>query len=167
MDLYILRHAIAAPHGSREYPQDGDRPLTPKGIRKMNAIAEALLQLDLKFDVILSSPLARARQTAEILASVFRAKKQLAFTDHLAVGGDSGALIDEINNRYGTMESIVLVGHEPYLSEMISLLVSGDPSLSITLKKGGVCKLAVRSLSAGRCATLEWLLAPLHLTSIR
>jgi phosphohistidine phosphatase len=160
MDLFILRHAIAVPHGSEGYVHDSDRPLTPKGKKKMRRIAEGMQALDLSFDLILSSPLVRARQTAEILAKVFKAEKNLKFTEHLAVGGDSKALIDEIDRKYGTLAGIVLVGHEPSLSQLISLLLSGDGGLSIMMRKGGLCKLTVDSLRHGRCATLDWLLTP-------
>jgi len=54
----------------------------------------------------------------------------------------------------------LLVGHEPYLSELISLLVAGDSSLCVVMKKGGLCKLSVETLKHGRCACLEWLLTP-------
>jgi phosphohistidine phosphatase SixA len=59
-----------------------------------------------------------------------------------------------------------LVGHEPSLSSLVSLLVSGDPGLGVSLKKGGVCKLSVEQLRNGRCATLEWLLSPAQLVEI-
>ena len=57
-------------------------------------------------------------------------------------------------------DRVLLVGHEPNLSELISLLVSGDASLNLAMKKGGLCKLSAEALSPRRCATLEWLLTP-------
>ncbi len=166
MELYLLRHAIAAPHGAAGYERDADRPLTAEGEKKMRRIAEGMQALDLSFDLILSSPFTRARQTAEITAKVFSAEKKLKFTDHLAVGGGTKVLIDELNGKYGSLDSILLVGHEPSLSQLISLLISGDAGLSITMKKGGLCKLTVELLRHGRCATLEWLLAPGQMTRI-
>jgi phosphohistidine phosphatase len=56
--------------------------------------------------------------------------------------------------------NVLLVGHEPGLSQLISLLVAGEAGVSILLKKGSLCKLSVESLKPGRCATLEWLLTP-------
>ena len=160
MELFILRHAIAVPHGTRGYERDGERPLTPKGEKRMKQIAEVLRALDLSFDLLLSSPLTRARQTAEIVARAFDAKTKLKFTEHLAVGGDPRALVDEVAATYGSFERVMLVGHEPYLSDLIAVLLSGEATLSITMKKGGLCKLTVDALHYGRCATLEWLLTP-------
>ena len=166
MELYLLRHAIAVPHGTPGYARDADRPLTAAGEQKMRRIAEGMQALELSFDLILSSPLTRARQTAEITAKVFSNEKKLKFTDHLAVGGNMKELIEELKSKYGSLGSILLVGHEPSLSQLISLLISGDPDLSITMKKGGLCKLTVDFLRLGRCATLEWLLAPGQMTRI-
>ena len=126
----------------------------------MKLIARELKRLKLNFDVILSSPFIRARETAEIVAKEFHCEDILKFSSHLKVGGDPAALIHEINTGYKKFDSILLVGHEPYLSGFISMLVSGKRDLSITMKKGGVCKLSVETLHHGRCATMEWLMAP-------
>ncbi|MBM3462072.1 MAG: phosphohistidine phosphatase SixA, partial [Armatimonadetes bacterium] len=67
MDLYILRHGIAYDHGHPDYPDDDSRPLTPKGRRRTRRIARGMRDLGLRFDAILTSPLPRARQTAEIV----------------------------------------------------------------------------------------------------
>jgi len=167
MDLYILRHAIAVERGTHGFKDDSQRPLTDKGVQKMQRVAEGMLTLKLSFDAILSSPFVRARQTAEIVADSLCAKKKLEFTPHLELGGDQRKLIGLINEKYGSDLSILLVGHEPYLSSFISVLIAGTDGLSITMKKGGLCKLVVATLSYGWCATLEWLLTPRQLTRIR
>jgi phosphohistidine phosphatase len=160
MNLYILRHGIAVDPGSPDYPNDADRPLTPKGERKLQRITEAMLALELSFDVILSSPYVRARQTAEIVAQAFHAGKKLEYTDHLTPGGSPKKLVELLNGLTPQPEDVLLSGHEPFLSGLISLLVSGEPGLSVALKKGSLCKLSVEHLKPGRCATLEWLLTP-------
>lgn len=167
MELYLLRHAIAENRGGPGYEDDSKRPLTRKGAKKMRSIAEGMLALDLSFDVILSSPYTRARQTAEIVAKVFGAEKSLEFSDHLAVGGDPEQLVEQLTTNYAAVASVLLVGHEPWMSSFISALVSGDQNLSITMKKGGLCKLMVDTLRYGRCATLEWLLTPAQLVRIQ
>ncbi len=167
MDVYILRHAIAVDHGTPGYEDDSLRPLTGKGAKKMKRIAESMLALDLSFDVILSSPFVRAKQTAEIVAEVFRAGKKLEFTDHLEAGGDPEKLVEHINNQHGADVGVVLVGHEPYLSSLIAVLIAGNGSVDITMKKGGLCKLSIDALQYGQCATFEWLLTPGQLTQIR
>jgi phosphohistidine phosphatase len=160
MELYLLRHALAVLRGTSGYTDDSKRPLTPKGEKKMWRIARAMKTLGVTFDVIVSSPFTRARQTAEIVAEVFGAEKKLSFEETLAVGGDHRELINQINTAYGGMERIMLVGHEPSLSELISVLIAGDTRASVTLKKGGLCKLTVDILHYGDCATLDWLLTP-------
>ena len=69
MNLYILRHGIAAERGTPGYANDADRPLTPEGERKLQLVAAAIKALELGFDLILSSPYLRARQTAEVVAA--------------------------------------------------------------------------------------------------
>ena len=167
MDLYILRHAIAVERGTPGYNDDSLRPLTDKGAKKMRRIAEGMLTLDLSFDAILSSPFIRAKQTAEIVAEAFHARKQLEYSPHLETGGDPEKLIGDINGRYDSDATLMLVGHEPYLSGLVSMLVAGTGSVAIVLKKGGLCKLAVSGLHYGRCATLEWLLSPAQLVRVR
>jgi phosphohistidine phosphatase len=160
MNLYLLRHGLAVDRGASGYARDSDRVLTPKGERRLWQTAEAMEALEITFDVILSSPYARARQTAEIVAEAFKAHKKLQFSESLTPGGDFKELVALINRSRPRPEDVLLVGHEPHLSGFISLLVSSDMRCSIAMKKGGVCKLEVATLKPGRCATLEWLLTP-------
>lgn len=160
MNLYILRHGIAIERGARGFENDADRPLTLKGEERVRAVALAMQTLGLSFDVILTSPFLRARQTAEIVADKFAARERLRNSVHLAPDGSPEKLFIELRRMKPAPENALLVGHEPYLSALISTLVSGESSLSMLLKKGGLCKLSAESLKYGRCATLEWLLAP-------
>ena len=116
--------------------------------------------LGLRFDLILSSPFLRTRQTAEIVAKLLKLKKRLAFSDELTPDGDPKALVRQLNEPGVAAESILLVGHEPNLSRFVSSLISGEPAAAIDLKKGGLCKLETVALRFGRCATLAWLLTP-------
>jgi phosphohistidine phosphatase len=160
MDLYILRHGIAVEPGTPGYEKDADRPLTPEGERKLRQIAEAIQALELSFDLILSSPYLRARQTAEIVAATLGARKRLELSAALTPSGSIKKLVELLKRREPSPESVLLVGHEPYLSELISLLLSGKESFAVVMKKGGLCKLTTESLKPGRCATLQWLLTP-------
>ena len=160
MKLYILRHGIAVERGTRGFENDADRPLTLKGEERMRAIADAMEAMELEFDLILSSPYVRARQTAEIVVDTFEARNMLQISEHLASDGDPKKLIADLNRRKPEPKSVLLAGHEPYLSELVAMLISGNTSSSILLKKGGLCKLSVETLKPGRCATLEWLLTP-------
>ncbi len=124
--------------------------------------------LETQIDLILSSPYLRAADTARILQKKLRLDKdKLVMMDDLSPTGDPNRLVKEVADKYGSVVHIALVGHEPGLSRLISVLVSGDPTLPITLKKGGVCCLTVDKLEYGRCAALEWLLGPAQLMEIR
>jgi len=159
MDLYILRHGIAAEKDPRRYPDDRDRPLTAEGQKKTLSIARRIKNLGMTFDVILSSPLARARQTAEITVSVLGCKSKLRFSEYLAPEGSKRALV-QLLRRQKQRKRLLLVGHEPYLSELISTLLIGKTGMPLELKKGGLCKLGIQSLRLGRCATLHFLAPP-------
>ncbi len=160
MNLYIIRHAIAVDEAMSDYESDRERPLTDKGRRKMRQIAKALYNLGVDLDMILSSPYVRACETAEILADVFKMKKEIVLSDNLVPLGNPELLIGEINEKY-SVDSIALVGHEPYLSALISLLIADNAKIEITLKKGGVCFLTADDLHhLDHRATLEWLLTP-------
>jgi len=158
VNLYILRHAKAGERSAR-YPDDSKRPLTDDGEKEMFRVAEGMRAMELHFDLILSSPFVRAKRTAEIVEEIFKTKK-LRFTRNLASGADAQNLIAELNNDFSSLENILLVGHEPDLSGLISLLCTGGENLSLNFKKAGLCKLTVSELRANHCAQLEWLLKP-------
>ncbi len=162
MRIYILRHGLA---GEADDPawagRDNERPLTEKGERKIRKLAKALRRRELIFEQILSSPYVRARQTAEIVAETLGLAEALGVSEHLQPGADHGKLIDELAES-SQLQNVLLVGHEPHLSQLMSLLISGDlQGVALTLKKGGLGKLRVEGeIQAGRCASLEWLLPP-------
>ncbi len=160
MDLYILRHAIAEERTGKTPGGDSQRRLTPEGAKKMRRIAAGMKSAGMSFDLILSSPFWRAKETAEIVAGIFKLEKKLQFSAELVPDGNPAQLITELKKKYRGKKSVLLVGHEPHLSRFISLLISGDPGDPIQLKKGGLGKLSVDELRNGRCATLEWLLPP-------
>ena len=161
MNLYLLRHGIAVEPRTPGFETDSERPLIPKGERRLHSAAAAMKKLELTFDLVLSSPFLRARQTAEIVAGELKLKKRLEFFDGLVPGGSPRVLIHALNELRPAPENILLVGHEPYLSRLISLLVSGSAdAAAIEMKKGGLCKLEVAELGHGRCAQLAWLLIP-------
>jgi len=160
MNLYILRHGIAVERGTPGFKMDADRPLTPKGRRQLRQVANSLGKMDLRFDLILSSPFLRARQTAETVAKSLKLKKSLAFSDELTPDGDPKGLIRQLNELKPAPGNVLLVGHEPYLSQFIARLISRGSDVAIDFKKGGLCKLETDSLRFGRCARLIWLLTP-------
>ncbi|MEK8024326.1 MAG: phosphohistidine phosphatase SixA [Candidatus Hydrogenedentota bacterium] len=165
MKLFLLRHGIAVERGAPGYDIDGDRPLTPKGVRKIEKIAGKMLTgMKIDFDAIYSSPLLRARRTAEIVAKVFDMTPALEFLDSLAPEGTPDAVIEDLSRRLSSsgtsLDNILLVGHEPALSELGSFLLHGDVLHALPMMKGGLCGLSIPALAGGRCATLDFLLTP-------
>jgi len=164
MNLFILRHGLAVEPGTAGY-DDPDRPLTSEGKSKLKLIVAAMLKLELSFDLILSSPYTRARQTAEIVAERLKLSDRLELARALEPQGNLTDLVNLIKKR-GPIENIMLVGHEPNLSELISFLVFGETQSVVAMKKAGLAKLAVTTLKAGRCAVLEWLMTPKQMALI-
>ena len=155
MQLCLVRHAIAGERGPA-WPDDRLRPLTPEGEAKMR---EAALGLRLLFvpDAILSSPLLRAIQTAEILCDAF-AIKGLHISDALA-SGDNDALLADVSSARS--ERVLAVGHEPFMSAAISFALTGsDSALRLTCKKGSAALLSFEGAPEAASASLEWLLQP-------
>jgi len=159
MNLYIVRHAIAAERGTPGYEDDSERPLTDAGSKKMKKIARGLHRLGIQLDVILTSPYVRARDTAKILASRFDRMDKIFFTDNLIPPGHFESLVFEIHEKYD-VTNIALVGHEPMLSSLVSWLTTGDTDVRMNMKKGGVAYLTSDTLYQDGRATLEWLLTP-------
>ena len=165
MNVYLMRHGIAA--DADGVTGDDQRPLTDKGRKKLEKIAANMKNLNIEIDLILSSPSLRTRQTAEvILASLNVPNKKLILSENLRMGAALEELIEEINSHM-LIENILLVSHEPVLSQLIGILLAGDESLNIQIKKAGLCKLEVRRLICGRCARLDYLLTPDQLASMQ
>jgi phosphohistidine phosphatase len=160
MDLYILRHGLAEEQS--QSGKDRDRQLTEEGIKKTRAAGKALRKMELHFDLVLSSPFPRAWQTAEIVTEECGCAKALQRCDPLSSGAPMSGVLQEITRAAAKYSSVMIVGHEPDLSELISVLLSGAPSLAITMKKGGLAKLTLAIAEPGT-ARLEWLLTPKHL----
>jgi phosphohistidine phosphatase len=158
MELYILRHGLAGEFGDPRYPDDSQRPLTAEGKRKMHLAALGLRAMDIGFDAAFSSPYLRARQTAEIVCNQMECQDILRITGNLEPGRNPLKLINEINEQVGENQRVMIAGHEPFLSQFISLLISGSNDPVLELKKGAVCKLEAGELKYGRCAVLTWLL---------
>jgi phosphohistidine phosphatase len=166
MELFLMRHGLAVERGTRGFEDDAARPLTSKGRRQVRKVAAAIKELERDFDLVLSSPFLRAKQTAEIVAGKLKLKKRLKFSNALAPGGMATVLLRQLGREKPAPQKVLLVGHEPDLSRLTSLLVAGNVQLELDLKKGGLCKLEAGKLAAGKCATLAWLLTPKQLTQL-
>ena len=165
MELYFLRHGIAVERGTPGYKDDSARPLTPKGQRQMKKVSTALRRMELEFDLILSSPLVRAKETAEMVAKRHKQQQKVVYAEALKPGGNGKNLVHQLGKL--SHGKILLVGHEPDMSRLISLLIAGEESITIDFKKAGLCKLEIVKLRHGRCATLVWLLTPGQMKCMR
>lgn len=167
MNIYILRHAIAVERGTIGYEDDSLRPLTEQGINKMQQIALGMKALGLSFDLILSSPYLRAQETALLVAKAFNIKSSsIVSSKSLFPEIPFKGLLIEIN-EYKSINSVLLVGHEPHLSELISFLLMGTKTLPLNLKKGGLCHLSADFPVKPGSAHLHSLLSPAQLRRIR
>jgi phosphohistidine phosphatase len=157
MILYIVRHAIAAPW--QPGVADKDRELTREGIAKMKKAAAGLAAVEAIPDVILSSPLIRARQTAEILMAAFGDRPFFQVVPALAPQGNRTELYDEIR-KHGGKDGVMLVGHEPSLGSIACEILSGSPGCFLNLKKGSACAIEIAKMSPVPSGFLRWLIPP-------
>jgi phosphohistidine phosphatase len=159
MELYLIRHGLAAERGT--YANDDERPLTEAGIRKTKRVAQRLYELDIRFDLILTSPLVRAQQTAEILQTI-GLSKHLEQSPHLAPTGSFNAWLSWLESwRSNGGSQLAIVGHEPNLGEWTERLVWGEPRQQLVVKKAGVMGVLVPEVEnpVGQ-SELFWLTPP-------
>ena len=154
MKLYFLRHGVAMERTEWK-GEDAERPLTKEGRKRMARSAAGLARLDLQLDIILTSPLARALQTAKLVAEGLKAKDKLLQESRLGVGFNREQLTEILRDHAGA-EALMLVGHEPSFSETISAIIGGG---RIVCKKGGLAcvELGDRTSLKGE---LLWLIPP-------
>ena len=131
------------------------RPLTPDGKKDMREAAAGMATLQRRVDVVATSPLVRAVQTAEIIASEY--DREVVTVDALAPDADPDRTLEWIGTQRADW-TVALVGHEPHLSALVSYMLAGKGSAFVELKKGGACLLEVLSFSPGS-STLKWLLS--------
>ncbi|MBW4516385.1 MAG: phosphohistidine phosphatase SixA [Timaviella obliquedivisa GSE-PSE-MK23-08B] len=157
-ELYIIRHGLAGEHGT--YENDGNRPLTPEGIRKTKQVAKRLLELDLQFELILTSPYARALQTAEILQST-GLSQQLETSVDLLPEGNFEAWFNWFEGwQSADKKALAIVGHEPGLGQWAELLIWGEVRNRLKLKKAGIMGINVPLDDPISNSELFWLVPP-------
>lgn len=155
-ELYLIRHGVAAERGEN-FPDDTKRPLTNEGVQKLRKEAKALVALDISFDVILTSPLVRTRQTAEVVAAAFRTAPAIVNMPSLAPGSSHNAIIEELSKHH-RRHRIAMVGHEPGIGELAGRLIGLRRPLEF--KKGAVCRIDVAALPPAGPGQLRWFLTP-------
>jgi phosphohistidine phosphatase len=163
MKIYILRHAIAVDRGTAAFVDD-DRPLTVEGKEKMSKAAKGMASLITEIDLILTSPLIRAHDTARIAARALRAEQKVQICKELSSGGSVKNLMTYLSKFRG-LNNIMLVGHQPDLGFIASLLLGSESSI-IQFKKGSLCCIEVSTLPPRSKGTLIWHLQPKHLRAL-
>lgn len=155
MKITIIRHGIAVPSGTQGIPDD-ERPLTRKGRRRFRAAARGLAQVCGRPDALLTSPLPRAAETAEIAAKAWGC---VTPTEEPALANASIDGILTVLARYAPDQHVALVGHEPTLSIFLARLLGSGAGERFAFRKGGVAQVDVPGppTEGGR---LEWFLRP-------
>lgn len=162
MDLLILRHGEAGRHSLS--PEDSKRSLTFEGRQEIVDLSNGLKSLGIKLDKVFTSPLLRAKQTAEIVTKSLKYKGTIEDLNSLKPEGNRLEFYSVLSKL--KQESVILVvGHEPYLSEMISEAIS-QSGCRINLKKAGMARIRVISTLPKIKGELRWLLTPKHLKKI-
>lgn len=155
MDLLFIRHAIAAPLDDT-IKRDADRPLTAEGEKRFRNVAERLARFAPKPKAVLTSPLLRARQTAEIVAEEWGGVRQVVVP--ALVEGDWEGICDALDT-FAAEDAVVLVGHDNWMSQITARLLGGKREQAFDYRKGGVALIEVDRLHEAR-GTLHWFIPP-------
>jgi len=152
--LYLVRHAIAEEHSPGG--DDHDRRLTKKGRRKFERLARQLVAAGLEIDLVATSPLVRARETAEILAAAFAQSPRVEVVAALAPGADWQALVEWTVQQDAAR--VAWVGHAPCVGRLVAVSV-GDGSAAVRMSKGAIAAIALDD-GPGQPGELDWLVTP-------
>ncbi len=156
MELYLLRHGAAEDAGAGT--PDAERSLTGDGRRKLKNVLEVAAGAGVDPSLILTSPLKRALQTAEVAREVFKYKNELLRTKALAPGATPHQVWDEIR-VHRDERSLLLIGHNPLFSELSAYLLGAD-DVQVDFKKGAILRVDVEHFSARPKGVLRWYLTP-------
>ena len=166
MQLLVIRHGFAGDKEefARTGKDDSLRPLTAEGKREMALVAKGLKAAAREIDVLASSPLVRAHQTAAIVAEAYRIE-HVEEVDALAPDAPPENLVRWLRTR-GNDEVVAVVGHEPHLGVLVTWLLSGELETRVVLKKGGACRVDCASPPARGGGVLRWLMTPVQLRAL-
>ncbi|MFZ4984740.1 MAG: phosphohistidine phosphatase SixA [Blastocatellia bacterium] len=168
IELYLMRHGIAAAAGESGVATDAERELSAVGRARLQQEAAGIRELGLKPDLILSSPLRRCQQTSEIVANRLGLQHRTRVLEALAPGrafANGEGAHAEIFIELGAwqFERALLVGHQPDLAEISSYLLAGNRNLNLDFRKGSICAIELASLPPRGPGLLRWMMAPRQL----
>jgi len=158
-EFYIMRHGVAVMRSATTFIDDAKRPLTPEGKQKMRAIASGLVRMGFDVDWIVTSPLVRAVETAEIIGELLTSKPPLEFCDALRPGGSAEELLKFLAKR-PKCRRVLVVGHEPDLGELAARLMGAGRNANMPFKKGGCCLITFNEFPPKSPGRLVWWLTP-------
>jgi len=164
MDLIILRHGEAG-KSTTSAARDAERSLTVSGREEVERAARGLGSLGVKPDYAVTSPLKRARETATIAVKELKREGLLEVWEELSPEAETAALYRRLS-KLKQDSTVLLVGHEPYLSAMVGELTAGTRDARISLKKAGAAKVEVRSFGPRPSGELRWLVTPRQLKKL-
>jgi phosphohistidine phosphatase len=156
MQIYLLRHGIAEEVAASG--KDADRSLTPEGRKRLAAVLKRAAAAGVEPSLVLSSPLVRARQTAEMAAKALNYAREIVLTAVLEPDGTPQLVWDELRTHRGETQ-VLLAGHEPLFSQMGAYLLN-TPALEIDFKKGSLLRVDCESLGPQPRGVLKWFLTP-------
>jgi phosphohistidine phosphatase len=165
-ELYIMRHGLAVARGSARFSDDAQRPLTPEGKEKMREIGQGLKRAGFEVDWIVTSPLVRAAETAEIVAKSLDSNPPVDNCDAMRPGGSPEDLLAFLAKR-PSRTRVLVVGHEPDLSALAARLVGAGSHANLAFKKGGCCMISFDEFPPKGPGQLEWWLTPRLLRKLR
>jgi phosphohistidine phosphatase len=166
MQLFLMRHGIAEQRTGPFGSSDAKRPLTPKGRKRTKQIASGLRRLGVGFEWIVTSPLVRARETAEILAEAAPGNVRFDPCTALRPGGSFEELMSFLAESRNHRR-VLLVGHEPDLSALAARLIGAGPAANFAFKKGGCCLIHCDRQPGPSAGELVWWMPPSVLRSLR
>jgi phosphohistidine phosphatase len=165
-ELYIMRHGLAATRGAVRFSDDAQRPLVPEGKEKMREIARGLKRMGFEVDWIVTSPLVRAVETAGIIAESLASSVPVDVCDAMRPGGSPEDLLAFLAKR-PNFRRVLVVGHEPDLSELAARLIGAGGHANLAFKKGGGCMISFDEFPPKSPGQLVWWLTPRLLRKLR
>jgi phosphohistidine phosphatase len=163
MDLYLLRHGIA--EEGQAGANDANRALTAEGRRKLRQVLTAACDAKVSLDLILSSPLKRALQTAEEARKTLKYKGDIVKTKSLEPGASVQQVWDEIRD-HRDKSFLMMVGHNPLFSQLAAYLL-GSPDIQVDFKKGGLMKISFEHFPPVPCGVLCWYITAKAVSKLR
>jgi len=165
MDVILIRHGKAGTRDPNSWPNDDDRPLTAEGQAEHRAVMRAAKKMGIKFDFLVTSPLRRAKETADVVAGVYRWPEEPQVAAELGHGYSVAAVV-KLLAKFPPTSRVALVGHEPDFSALATALIGGKTGLGLQLKKSGIAGIRFEGPAEAGAGTLSYLLKPSHMRKI-